>query len=126
MGLKKILIIEDEKDIVTVLKLALESNGFKVSEAYDGLSAIDMIEKEKYDLIVLDIMIPKFDGNSVNMRLKSSPQTADIPVIIMTGKDIAKNQADRIIDELKINAYLEKPFSVSLIVNKIKEILKNK
>jgi DNA-binding response OmpR family regulator len=119
---KKILIVDDEKDIVTVLKMALERKNFQVFEANDGLSAIDMIEKEKYDLIILDIMMPKFDGNSVNMRLKSKEETAKIPVIIITGRGNVKKSIAEIKKELNIEAYLEKPFAVSMLIEKINEI----
>jgi len=123
---KKILIVDDEKDIVTVLGISLAREGYEIFEACDGLSAIDMIEKEKYDLILLDIMMPKFDGNSVNMRLKSKPETADIPVIIMTGRGDAKKELSKIKEELKIYDYLEKPFAVSTLVAIIKKLFENK
>ena len=123
---KKILIVDDERDIVTVLKMALERKDFKVFEANDGLSAIDMIEKEKFDLIILDIMMPKFDGNSVNMRLKSREETAKIPVIIITGRGDVKKTIAEIKKELNIEAYLEKPFAVSMLIEKINEIFEKK
>ena len=119
---KKILIVDDEKDIVTVLEIALAREGYEIFKAFDGLSAIDMIEKEKYDLILLDIMMPKFDGNSVNMRLKNKPETSNIPVIVMTGRGDAKKELSKIKEELKIYDYLEKPFAVSTLLVKIKEL----
>jgi DNA-binding response OmpR family regulator len=119
----KILIVDDEKDIVTILKMALEKQGFLVAEAYDGFEAMQKIATEKPDLILLDLMMPKLDGHSVNLRLKENPETAGIPVIVITGRGHLKELLG-ISGELLVAAYLEKPFPVSLVLEKIRAILK--
>ena len=119
---KKVLIVEDERDIVTILSLAIEKEGYEVVEAYDGLDAIDKIEKEHPDLILLDIMMPQLDGNTVNLKLKNNPATAAIPVIVMSGRGGGRDNSV-LQQEMQVTAYLEKPFAVSDLIEKIKELL---
>jgi DNA-binding response OmpR family regulator len=118
-----ILIVDDERDIVTILKMALEKEGFQVLEAYDGIEAMQKITDKKPDLILLDLMMPKLDGHSVNLRLKENPDTANIPVIVITGRGHLKELLG-ITGELLVAAYLEKPFPVSLLLEKIRNILR--
>jgi response regulator RpfG family c-di-GMP phosphodiesterase len=118
---RKILIVDDEPDIVLVLRMKLEQEGYAVCEAHDGLQALDVVGQEKPDLILLDIMMPKLDGYSMNLRLKDNPDTARIPVIVKTGKGHVKELLE-IRDELRVASYLEKPFPVSLLLEKIKEV----
>ncbi len=119
---RKILIVDDERDIVIILKLALEKDGYEVSEAYDGLEALEKVAANKPDIILLDIMMPRMDGHSVNIKLKENPVTSGIPVIVITGRGQLKEliQARQ---EMPIAAYLEKPFTVSMLLVKIKEAL---
>lgn len=119
---KKLLLVDDEKDVVAVLKAALEPKGYEVLEAYDGLEALRKIEEHKPDLIILDILIPKLDGGAVNTKLKADPKTADIPVIIITGKGNSK-ELSKLKEELKVSEYLEKPFKVAFLIKRIQEIL---
>jgi len=119
---RRILIVDDERDIVTILKLALGKAGYEVSEAYDGVEALGKVAEQKPDLILLDIMMPRLDGHSVNLKLKENPETAKIPVIVITGrgqlKELMQSSA-----EISIVAYLEKPFTVAMLMTKIKETL---
>ncbi|MFH1369034.1 MAG: response regulator [Elusimicrobiota bacterium] len=119
----KIMIVDDEKDIVFVLKIALEKEGFATDEAYDGIQALEKIGMSKPDLILLDIMMSKLDGHGVNLRLKEDPETAKIPVIVITGKGHLKELLQAR-DELQVAAYMEKPFTVKALIEKIREILK--
>ena len=120
---QKILIVDDERDIVFVLKMALEKNGYLVSEAYDGIEALEKIGADKPDLILLDLMMPRMDGHSVNLKLKENPATALIPVVVITGKGHLKELLE-IKDGISVAAYLEKPFTVAMLLEKIKELLK--
>ncbi|MBN1621680.1 MAG: response regulator [Endomicrobiales bacterium] len=119
---KNILIVDDEKDIVLVLRLALEKAGYNVFEAYNGIEALKIADEKGPDLIVLDIMMPQLDGHTVNIRLKENPKTAKIPVIIITGRGNFKELIE-VRNDLKIFEYLEKPFAVSVLIDKIKEIV---
>ena len=118
---KTVLIVDDEPDVVFVLKTALERNGYRTEEASNGLEALEKVRAQPPDAIVLDIMMPKFDGHSVNLRLKENPQTAHIPVVIVTGKGHLKELFE-IRKSLRVAAYLEKPFRVSILLEKLKEI----
>ena len=121
---KKILIVEDEKDIILVLRNALEKNGYEVIDANDGEQALEKVSSEKPDLVILDIMIPKLDGISVNLRLKDNPSTKGLPVIVITGKSHMEELL-KIKNELSVAAYLEKPFSVAMLIEKISQIFQS-
>ncbi|OGS21890.1 MAG: hypothetical protein A3J83_04690 [Elusimicrobia bacterium RIFOXYA2_FULL_40_6] len=119
------MIVEDDKDIVDVLTIALKSRGYETSVAYDGQQALEVIPKFKPDLVLLDLMIPKVDGNGVNLKLKESPETKDIPVIVVTGRGNLK-ELFNIREGVTVAGYLEKPVTIKLIVAKIEEILGKK
>jgi two-component system alkaline phosphatase synthesis response regulator PhoP len=119
----KILVVDDETDIRFVLRQALEEAGYQVSEAADGIETMQKIKEERPDLILLDIMMPKLDGYSVNLRLKDDPETAHIPVFVITGKGHVQELL-KIREELQVAEYLEKPFTVKVLLQKMQEILR--
>ena len=119
---RNILIVDDERDIVVILKLALEKEGYQVTEAFDGVEALAKVSEVKPDLILLDIMMPKMDGYTMNLKLKSNPETASIPVIIITGRGQLKELIQAYKD-VAIAAFMEKPFTVAMLLNNIKEVL---
>ncbi|GAI55832.1 unnamed protein product [marine sediment metagenome] len=121
--MSKILVVEDEHDIVEVIQMGLEKEGYEVDTAYDGVEALEKIKLNKPDLIVLDIMLPKLDGYSVNLKLKENPKTESIPVIVITGR-VHLKELLQIREEITVAAYLEKPFTLKLLVEKIKELLR--
>jgi two-component system, OmpR family, alkaline phosphatase synthesis response regulator PhoP len=84
MSQKKILIADDEEDVKLIVQLFLESRGYSVVTAYDGLDAIAMAESENPDLILLDIMMPVIDGLEVARRLKNNEKTRHIPIIMLS------------------------------------------
>lgn len=81
---KKILVVDDEANVVEVLTKKFQAEGFLVDAAYNGEEALQKIQESKPDLILLDIIMPKLDGISVMQRLKASDDTKDIPIIILT------------------------------------------
>jgi DNA-binding response OmpR family regulator len=105
---KKILIADDEEDVKCVLQMFLESKGYRVCTAYDGLDAIDQTRREKPDLILLDIMMPLLDGFEVCKKLKADPETAAIPVVMVS----ASSYAESVQKGLDAGAceYIVKPF----------------
>lgn len=119
---KKILIADDEKDIVDLISMYLEREGYETVGARDGLEALEKITGEKPDLVVLDIMMPKLDGHSLNIKLKENPGTKNIPVIIITGKghlrEIIMAKKD-----IPVADYLEKPFNIKELSEKIKNVI---
>jgi len=115
----RILVIEDEKDIVRLLKYNLEKQGYEVLAAYDGEAGLALARKEKPELILLDLMLPKVDGIEVCRLLR---QDSKVPVIMLTAK---KEEVDRILGlELGADDYVTKPFSVRELMARVKAILR--
>jgi CheY-like chemotaxis protein len=108
-----------------VLKTALGRHGYEIEEAVDGVMALEMVQKRTPDAIVLDLMMPKLDGHSVNMKLKENPKTANIPVIVITGKGHLKELLN-IREDLKVAAYIEKPFRMPTLLECLANVLSGK
>src|SRR5262245_7692835 len=103
----KILVVDDEEHIVMILKDSLEFSGFQVITAYNGFEALEQVEKDRPDLIVLDIGMPKLDGWEVCRRLKGSDATKNIPIIILTA--YAQTSDKRKGAELGADRFVTKP-----------------
>ena len=118
--MKKILIVEDEKEMVTGLKFNLEARDYTVIVAYDGEAGYQKALSEKPDLVILDIMLPKLNGYEVCKRLKK--EIPDLPIIMLT----AKSQEAEIVTGLEIGAddYITKPFSVLELLARIKALFR--
>jgi len=120
--MKKILIIEDETALLYALQSQLGVEGFQTFVAADGEKALSLAFSEKPDLIVLDIVLPKVDGWTVLKKLKSSPQTKSIPVVIISNLSDDASRARGI--ELGAKDYLAKiNYSISDLVDKIKKLI---
>jgi two-component system, OmpR family, alkaline phosphatase synthesis response regulator PhoP len=118
---KKILIVDDERDIVKVLMIRLQSGGYEVITAFDGAQGIFMAHKEKPDLIILDIRMPAGDGFSVAERLKRSSHTWTIPVIFLTGSP--EKDAEGRAMELGARFYIKKPYDPEELLDAVKRAL---
>lgn len=119
MNDKKILIVDDEKPIVDILKFNLEKEGYNTVVAYDGEEAVQKALEEKPDLILLDVMLPKLDGFTVCKKLR---QTLSCPIIMLTAKE---DVVDKIIGlELGADDYMTKPFSIRELIARIKANLR--
>ncbi len=119
---KKILLIEDDKDIINLVKHYLEKEGYRTFEAADGVKGLDILKKEKVDLAILDIMLPELNGIDVLKRIKGDAKTANIPVIMLTAKG---EETDKIVGlELGADDYITKPFSPKELVARIKALLR--
>lgn len=117
---QKILIVDDEASIVTLVKYNVERAGFQTDVAYDGLEAIKKAEDNDYDLIILDLMLPGMEGIDVCKHLRSNK--IDTPILMLTAKD---DEFDKILGlELGADDYLTKPFSPKEVVARIKAILR--
>ena len=119
---EKILIVEDELDIVKMLEYNLKKEGFRVVSCHDGKSALHMADKEHPDLILLDLMLPHIDGLEVCKTLKKEDKTASIPIIMLTAK---AQETDKIVGlELGADDYVAKPFSPGELIARIKAVLR--
>ncbi|MFH1090306.1 MAG: response regulator, partial [Pseudomonadota bacterium] len=117
-----VLVVEDEKDILDLVEYNLQQAGFNVLTALEGATALNLIKKNKPDLVVLDLMLPGVDGKEVCRRLKQDESTRRIPVIMLTAKT---EEIDRIVGfELGADDYMTKPFSPRELVLRIKAIIK--
>ncbi len=115
---KKILIVDDEEVIRKFLKIHLTKLGYEVTEAADGVQAIDQLGKDDFDLLICDILMPKKDGWEVIREVKSNPKTKAIPVIVLT----AKNEDSDMFKgyDLGANYYMTKPFTKAQLIYGLK------
>ena len=118
---KTIMVVDDNPDIITIVRTILEGKGYGVLSATSGQELLDMLKSEKPDLIILDIMMPEMDGLEVLSRLKGLTETATIPVILLT----AKVQYEDVLGGYKLGAdyYITKPFTSTQLVNGINLLL---
>ena len=118
----RILVVDDEPDILNLLDYNLKKAGFKVLSAKDGPEAIDTARLKKPDLILLDIMLPDMEGTEVLKRLKTYDATRHIPVIMLTAKG---EEVDKIVGfELGAEDYITKPFSPRELILRVRAVLK--
>lgn len=116
----KVLVVDDEQSIVTLLKYNLETAGYIVEVAYDGEEALQKVESSQPDLIVLDVMLPKKDGIEVCKTIRSDKNL--VPILMLTAKD---DEFDRVLGlELGADDYMTKPFSPREVVARVKAILR--
>ncbi|MFH1791222.1 MAG: response regulator [Candidatus Omnitrophota bacterium] len=114
---KKILVVEDEEALAELVKARLEAKGYAVSNAFDGMEALDKARKEKPDLIILDLMIPKLDGYQVCRMLKFDKVLNRVPVIMLTALD--KREDKEWGKKVKADAYMTKPFDGEELTDKV-------
>jgi DNA-binding response OmpR family regulator len=121
MNPKKILVVDDEVDLVKTVRFSLEAEGFKVLVSYNGEDALNQSRKENPDLILLDIMLPKLDGYKVCRLLKFDEQYKHIPILMLTAKT---QQKDKLLGmETGADEYITKPFDMEELMEKIKAYL---
>ncbi|MBN3033754.1 MAG: response regulator [Candidatus Saganbacteria bacterium] len=120
-GKNRILLIEDEEDIVEALRLRLEANGYEVIAALDGTDGLNKARTAAPDLIILDIMLPKLDGYKIARMLKFDEKFAMIPIVMLTAKvqptDIQRGQ------EAGADGYITKPFKADDLLAEIKRLI---
>ena len=118
---KKILLVDDEPNIVRTVEARLKASGYEVISATDGLQGLNMARTCKPDLIILDLMLPKMDGYKICGLLKKDIKYQKIPIVLFTAR---AQEADRQMGEdVNADAYITKPFKAELLLGKIKELL---
>ena len=122
MGARKILIIEDESDLQDFMKMRLEAKGYEVIGAADGKEGFEKAHREKPDLILLDLGLPKIHGYWVCNFLKHDKRCEGIPIVIVTAKSSAENI--KLAKECGADAYLVKPFEIEDLLSKVESLLK--
>jgi two-component system alkaline phosphatase synthesis response regulator PhoP len=121
MANKKALVVDDEIHIVQVVAIKLKNNGFDVTTAENGAIALDLAGKIHPDIIITDFQMPVMSGLELVENLRKDPETADIPVVMLTARGFAIEEDQR--QQLKISACLAKPFSPREVLQSIEDIL---
>ncbi len=122
MAKEKILVVDDEEDILELLRFNLSREGYQISCAASGEDALSFVRSEIPDLIVLDLMLPGMDGLEVTKSLKNNLSTKDIPIVMLT----AKGEEADIVTGLELGAddYITKPFSPRILVARVRAVLR--
>ncbi len=121
--MKKILIVDDEQDIVESLKFVLEAEGYECYTAFNGDDGLKSAKEIVPDLILLDIMMPKMNGYKISRLLKFDNKYKDIPIIMLTARS---QEEDKLIgEETGANEYITKPFDLDYVVSKVNQYLKD-
>ncbi|OGP95627.1 MAG: hypothetical protein A2157_09140 [Deltaproteobacteria bacterium RBG_16_47_11] len=121
MNSKKILIVDDEVDLVETVRFPLEMEGYRVLVSYNGEDALNQARKENPDLILLDLMLPKLDGYKVCRLLKFDDRYKHIPILMLTAKTQEKDKTLGM--ETGANEYITKPFEMDDLLKKVKAYL---
>ena len=118
---KRILVVDDEPNIVLSLEYLMRQAGFEVSTATDGEEALEAIEKQPPDLILLDVMMPKHDGYEVCQRVRSRDEWKDVKIVMLTarGREIEREKGL----SLGADDYVTKPFATQELVEKLRQVL---
>ena len=116
-----VLVVEDDTELRELVCLMLEHNGFEVEEAVDGVDALDKVATWRPDAMILDVMMPRMDGLTVCRKLREVPETAELPIIMISGKTQRKAVAEGL--AAGANKYLAKPMPLDLLVQSIHELL---
>ena len=119
---KRILLVDDEKDMVYAVKLQLEANNYEVITASDGQEGLEKARREKPDLIILDLMLPKIDGYKICRMLKFDEKYKKIAIILFTAR--SQKNDEKVGFEVGADAYITKPFDPKVLLEKIKILLK--
>lgn len=119
--MKKVLIVDDEVDIIEILQFVLEANGYECVTAMDGEEGLKLAREISPDLIILDVMMPKINGYKISRLLKYDNKYKDIPILMITARS---QEEDKIIgEETGANEYITKPFNVDYVIEKVKSYL---
>lgn len=121
MDKKRILFVDDERDLLEMVTLRLKAQGYEVITACDGQEGLDKARREKPDLIILDLMLPKIDGYKVCRLLKFDEKYKNIPIIMFTAR--AQDKDEKLGFEVGADVYLNKPFDPDFFLAKIQELI---
>ncbi|MBF0458296.1 MAG: response regulator transcription factor [Nitrospirae bacterium] len=119
---KKIIVVDDEKDIVELISYNLTKEGFHVTSSFDGEDGLNKIKEQRFDLIILDLMLPGIQGIDLCKIIKSSEDTAAVPIIMVTAKS---EVFDKVLGlEMGADDYITKPFSIRELTARVKAVLR--
>jgi len=116
----KIMIVDDEMHLARILQFTLENAGYDVVTAFDGREALDALESEDPDLVILDLMLPVIDGYKICNIMKNGEKYRDTPVIILSARDFTREKLD---EPLKADLLMEKPFNTEILLEEISRLV---
>ena len=119
---ERILVVDDDQDILQFVRMNLELEGFETDVADSGRKALDLAKDRPPDLILLDVMMPEMDGLTVLRKLRNSPSTANVPVMILTAKALAEDRVKGL--DLGADDYITKPFDVEELLARVRTVLR--
>ncbi len=117
----KILIVEDDEDMIHILRSILELEGYEIAYAGDGEEGLKAIGEYKPNLVILDLILPKIDGNEICRRVKKDPELSKIPIIMLTAKGTTRDELEGVMDGA--DDYITKPFNPLDLIETIKYLL---
>ncbi|WP_408955911.1 response regulator [Natroniella sp. ANB-PHB2] len=118
----KVLVVDDEENIVELIKFNLEQEGYQVLTAYDGVEALERVKEKEFDLVVLDLMLPQIDGFEVCRQIRTDNKLKRLPIIMLSAKG---EEVDKILGlELGADDYVTKPFSPRELLARVKAVLR--
>lgn len=117
---RKILIVDDEMHLARILQFTLEHAGYEAITAFDGREALDALDRDKPDLVILDLMLPIVDGYKICNIMKNDKRLSDTPVIILSARDFGREELD---EPLNADLLMEKPFNTEHLLNEISRLL---
>ena len=118
----RILVVDDDREIVRLVRAYLERSGFRVLVAYDGTTALQVLRRDRPDLVVLDLMLPDRDGWEITRDARSDPALASIPIVMLTAR---VEDTDKIVGlELGADDYITKPFNPQVVVARVRAVLR--
>ena len=123
MTQRRILLVDDEEELVMAVKARLEANDYEVVTAYDGEDGLEKAKQGKFDLMILDVMLPKMDGYKVCSSLKHDVKYSQTPILLFTAR-ASDDDIRTGIEESKADGYLTKPFEAQVLLKKIQELIK--
>ena len=119
--MKKILIVDDEEDIIEILQFVLEAQGYECITAMDGEEGLRLAKEILPDLIILDVMMPKINGYKISRLLKYDAKYKNIPILMITAR--SQEEDKNIGEETGVDEYITKPFQVDYVLEKVKSYL---
>ncbi|MDP2922866.1 MAG: response regulator [Candidatus Omnitrophota bacterium] len=117
---KKILVVEDEQDVLRLTAYRLKKSGYEVLTAIDGQKALNLLQENIPDLIILDLLLPAIHGYEVCKRIKSDTKLKNIPVILFTASVL---DVERKVKELGVDDFIMKPFELEILLEKVKKLI---